>query len=60
MEIYNDNEVAKGYRPQVAAFRLPSEPWVFTIDKNGKVAARMEGAFSAAELERAIKKALKE
>ena len=46
------------YNLVVAAFRLPSEPWVFTIDKSGKVAARMEGAFSAAELERAIKQAL--
>ena len=58
MEIFKNNDVAQGYRPQVAAFRLPSEPWVFTIDKSGKVAARMEGAFSAAELERAIKQAL--
>jgi hypothetical protein len=59
MEIYNGNEVAKGYRPQVGAFRLPSEPWVFTIDRHGKVAARIEGAFSADELEQAVKKALK-
>ena len=42
------------------AFSLPTEPWVFTFDKDGKVAARIEGAFSAAELERAIKQALKE
>jgi hypothetical protein len=60
MEIYRDNEVAKGFRPQVAAWKLPSEPWVFTIDREGKVAARLEGAFSAAELEAAIEKALKE
>jgi hypothetical protein len=59
MEIFRDNEVAKGYRPQVTAFRLPSEPWVFTIDRRGKVAARMEGAFSADELKQAVKKALR-
>jgi hypothetical protein len=58
MEIYRDNEIDKGFRPQVAAWRLPTEPWVFTIDKDGKVAARLEGAFSAKELERAIKQAL--
>jgi hypothetical protein len=58
-EIYNDNEVVKGYRPQVAAFRLPTEPWVFVIDKRGRIAARMEGAFSADELEAAIRTALK-
>jgi hypothetical protein len=60
MEIYNDNEINKGTRPQVNAFHLPSEPWLFVIDKQGKVAARMEGAFSVEELESAVKKALKE
>jgi hypothetical protein len=60
MEIYNDNEVNKGARPQVGAFHLPSEPWLFAIDRHGKVAARIEGAFSATELEAAIKKALKD
>ena len=59
MEIYRDNEVNKGYRPQVRAWRLPSEPWVFTIDKNGRIAARIEGAFGADELEDAVKKALR-
>jgi hypothetical protein len=58
-EIYNNNEVNKGYRPQVAAFRLPTEPWVFVLDKRGKIAARMEGAFSADELEAAMRTALK-
>jgi hypothetical protein len=58
-EIYNDNEVSKGYRPQVAAFRLPTEPWVFVMDKSGRIAARMEGAFSADELEAAMRTALK-
>ena len=58
MEIYNDNEVAKGFRPQVGAFRLPSEPWAFTFDKQGKVAARIEGAFSVDELTQAVQKAI--
>ena len=58
MEIYNDNEVAKGFRPQVAAFHLPTEPWVFVINKQGKIAARIEGAFSADELRAAVKKGL--
>jgi hypothetical protein len=58
MEIFRDNEVQKGFRPQVAAYRLPSEPWVFTIDRNGRVAARIEGAFSARELEAAVDKAV--
>ncbi len=57
MEIFNDNEFDKGLRPQVAAWRLQTEPWLFTIDREGKVAARLEGAFSARELEAAIAKA---
>ena len=54
MEIFNDNTVEKGYRPQVRDWRLPSEPWLFTVDRSGRVAARIEGAFSAAELEKAV------
>jgi hypothetical protein len=57
-EIYNDNNVQKGFRPQVGKWRLPSEPWVFAIDKNGKVVERLEGAFSAGELQAAAQKAL--
>src|SRR3954451_8306336 len=32
MEIYNDNDPKKGYRPQFKQYRLPSEPWIFGID----------------------------
>jgi hypothetical protein len=59
MEIYRDNSIEKGFRPQVAAFGLPTEPWLFVIDKEGKVAARLEGAFSAGELEDALGKVSK-
>jgi hypothetical protein len=57
-EIYNDNVVERGFRPQVKKWSLPTEPWVFTIDRKGKVAAKMEGAYSAGELEAAVKKAI--
>jgi hypothetical protein len=57
MEIYNDNELDKGFREQVIDWKLPTEPWVFTIDRTGKVAERIEGAFSARELESALAKA---
>jgi hypothetical protein len=58
MEVFVDNEIQKGYRPQLQAFRLPTEPWVFTVDDSGRIAARLEGAFSARELEAAVKKAV--
>jgi hypothetical protein len=48
--------LAKGLRPQVAAFRLPTEPWLFVIDRDGVVSTVIEGPFSVAELERAVSK----
>jgi hypothetical protein len=59
MEIYRENSIDKGFRPQVAAYGLPTEPWLFAIDRQGNVAARIEGAFSPAELEDALAKAEK-
>lgn len=57
MEIFNDNQFEKGFRPQVRDWNLPTEPWAFTVDRTGRVAARLEGAFSADELERALEAA---
>jgi hypothetical protein len=57
MEVFRDNRIDRGLRPQLAAFRLRTEPWLFTFDRSGKVAARIEGAFSERELEDAIAKA---
>ena len=56
-EIYVDNEVNKGLRPQAAAYRIPTEPWLFVLDRTGRVSTAIEGAFSATELERAVAKA---
>jgi hypothetical protein len=57
MEVFRDNDIAKGLRPQLNAYNLQTEPWVFAIDRKGDVAARLEGAFSLAELEQAVKQA---
>ncbi len=59
MEIYRNNEIEQGFRPQVLQWRLPTEPWLFTVDRRGRVAARLEGAFSAGELERAVEAAVR-
>jgi hypothetical protein len=55
-EIYKDNDVNKGFTDQVADYRLPTEPWIFVIDKDGKISDRFEGAVSVGELERAVAK----
>lgn len=55
MEVYNDNEVSKGIRPQLQAYDLPTEPWTFLIDRHGIVRDRIEGAYGVAELEQAMR-----
>jgi hypothetical protein len=57
MEVFRDNDIAKGLRPQLNAYNLRTEPWLFAIDRKGDVAARLEGAFSTAELEQAVQQA---
>ena len=60
MEIYKDNDPSRGARPQVKAFRLESEPWLFVIDRHGIIRTRIEGAWSIPELERALREAEKQ
>jgi hypothetical protein len=54
MEIYKDNDPSKGVRPQVRAFHLPSEPWLFVIDRRGVIRTAIEGAFDVEELTNAL------
>lgn len=60
MEIYNDNDPSKGVRPQVRAFHLPSEPWLFTVNRRGVVSSVVEGAFGPELLSDAVKKVVAE
>jgi hypothetical protein len=55
MEIYQDNDPNKPTRPQVRAFHLPSEPWLFAIGRNGKIEDEIDGAFGVEELTRVVK-----
>jgi len=55
MEIYKDNDPSKGVRPQVRAFHLPSEPWLFAVDRQGVIRAEIEGAFGVDRLTRVVK-----
>lgn len=58
-EVYVDNQPSKGLRPQLKAFHLRTEPWLFAIDRKGTIVARLEGAFGTTELTRAIQAALR-
>lgn len=57
-EIYKDNDINQGFRPQVGAWGLPTEPWIFLIGRDGKVVERFEGAVSVGELQRAVEEKL--
>lgn len=57
-EVYVDNDLSKGLRPPLEAFGLPTEPWLFTIRRDGTVAARLEGSFGFRSFETAIRAAL--
>jgi hypothetical protein len=57
-EVYNENLVEKGLREPLMRFGLPSEPWLFTVSADGKIAARLEGSIGLRAFENAIKAAL--
>lgn len=56
IEIYKDNDPAKGTNRWVGEWKLKSEPFTFVVDRSGVIRTRLEGAFSAAELEAAVRK----
>ena len=57
-EVYVDNDPAKGLREPLRRFGLPTEPWLFVIDRDGRITARLEGSFGLDAFERALKTAL--
>jgi hypothetical protein len=58
VEIYEDNDPAKGENRWVKEWKLPSEPWVFVVGADGKVRDRLEGTVSVRELEASVKRHL--
>jgi len=57
-EVYEDNDVQKGLRDPLRAFGVSTEPWLFTIDESGQVAARLEGSFGIESFRAAVEAAL--
>jgi hypothetical protein len=57
-EVYVGNQLDKGLRPPLRAFGLRTEPWLFTVDRRGRIAARLEGSFGFTAFKRAIEAAL--
>jgi hypothetical protein len=57
--VYVNNQPKSGLRPQLKAFHLQTEPWLFTINRQGKIAARLEGSFGVNAFTQAIQAALR-
>ena len=58
-EVYRNNQVNDGLRPQLRTLHLQTEPWLFTLDRQGRVAARMEGSFGVNAFRDAVEAALR-
>jgi hypothetical protein len=57
-EVYVDNDPQKGLREPLRRFHLPTEPWLFAVDRTGEITARLEGSFGLAAVEAAARSAL--
>ena len=58
VEIYQDNNPAQGTNRWVKEWRLPSEPFIFLVGRDGRIKARFEGSVSVDELSAAVRTAL--
>ena len=54
VEIFEDNRPPELNR-WVKQWKLPTEPWVFLVGRDGRIKDRFEGSVSAAELEAAVR-----
>jgi hypothetical protein len=55
VEVFQDNNPARGYNRWMRQWGLASEPWVFLVGGDGRVKAKFEGSVSEAELAAAIR-----
>jgi hypothetical protein len=55
VEVFEDNDPAKGYNRWMREWNLPTEPWTFLVGADGKIVARFEGTVSVNELEQAVR-----
>jgi hypothetical protein len=58
VEVFEDNDPAKGFNRWMREWNLPTEPWTFLVGADGKIAARFEGTVSVLELEEAVREQL--
>jgi hypothetical protein len=54
VEVYEDNDPAKGFNRWMREWGLETEPWTFVVGADGKIVERFEGSVSVNELEQAV------
>jgi hypothetical protein len=57
-EVYVANDPKQGLRPPLRAFHLQTEPWLFVVDRQGRITARLEGSIGVKAFEQALQTAL--
>jgi hypothetical protein len=55
VEIFEGNDPNRGVNRWVKEWRLPTEPWVFVVGANGRIAHKFEGSVSVRELSQAVR-----
>jgi hypothetical protein len=55
VEIYEGNDPKRGVNRWVEEWKLPSEPWVFVVGSDGRIASKFEGSVSVRELTAAVR-----
>jgi hypothetical protein len=55
VEVYEENNPAAGYNRWFREWRLPGEPFVFLVGRDGRIKDRFEGSVSVAELAAAVR-----
>jgi hypothetical protein len=55
VEVYRDNNPSQGHNRWFKEWRLPGEPFVFLVGRDGRIKARFEGSVSLAELAAAVR-----
>jgi len=58
VEVFQDNDPAKGFNRWMRQWGLTSEPWTFLVGRDGRIAAEFQGSVSEAELAAAIRRTL--
>lgn len=58
-EVHVDNDPNMGLRPPLRRFGLHTEPWLFVMDRTGRVTARLEGSFGFNAFKQALESGLR-